>query len=163
MNTSHKLCISILLAGLACVASAAPPSLPHDEFMPPDRHGVRVDRPEQMLLQIDNYRITVASESRQVSVGRMQESSLWLFLEGHSLAAGSDRQKVHIGFVEAADTVPAARLDAVNQTLTLYYPLSYLQTLVHILNGPGPHFVQARMHGNGTVWADVHAGPISIK
>lgn len=160
MRTGDKVIISILLAGLACVVSAAPAGLPHDEFMPPDRHAIRQDRPDQVLMQVDNYRITAAIESRQVSVGRMQESSLWLFLEGRSVLTGDSLRQVRVGFVEAADNLPPARYDAASQLLTLYYPRGYLPTLTGILNGPGPHFVQARFHGNGTVWADIHAGPV---
>ena len=162
MGTGIKVLTSILLAALASVVAAAPQDLPHEEFMPPDRYAARQDRPEQLLLQIDNYRMTAASESRQGSTGRSQESSLWLFVEGRSLLRGGALRSVRIGFIDGAASLPPARHDQQAQTLTLYYPLSYLPALTGLLDGPGPHFVQARFYGNGTVWADIHAGPISV-
>jgi len=158
MGTGIKVLTSILLAALASVVAAAPQDLPHEEFMPPDRYAARQDRPEQLLLQIDNYRMTVASESRQGSTGRSQESSLWLFVEGRSLLRGGALRSVRIGFIDGAASLPPARHDQQAQTLTL----SYLPALTGLLDGPGPHFVQARFYGNGTVWADIHAGPISV-
>lgn len=162
MKITAKALTSILLAALAGVVVAAPLDLPHEEFMPPDRYAARQGRPEQLLLQIDSYRMTVANESRQGSTGRSQESSLWLFVEGRSLLRGGALRSVRIGFIDGAASLPPARHDQQAQTLTLYYPLSYLPAVTGLLDGPGPHFVQARFHGNGTVWADIHAGPISV-
>lgn len=161
MKVGVKVLTSILLGMLASVVAAAAPQLPHDEFMPPDRYAARQDRPEQLLLEVERYRLTVASESRQTGTSRTQESSLWLFIDGRSLLPGAQLAHVRIGFVDGPGSLPPARHEA--GTLTLYFPLGYLETVRGLLAGPGPHYVQARFHGNGTVWADVHAGSISVR
>lgn len=163
MKIGTKALTGLFLGMLTGVVSAAPPSLPHEEFMPPDRYAARQDRPEQMLLEVARYRLTIASESRQAGAGRIQESSLWLFIEGRSLVRGSQLDNVRVGFVEGTGTLPPARHEAATQTLTMYYPLSYLTSVLGLLEGPGPQFVQARFYGNGTVWADLHAGPIETR
>ncbi|MCO5787401.1 hypothetical protein DHB74_13630 [Pseudomonas sp. G11-1] len=163
MKIGTKVLTSILLGTLASVVAAASSPLPHEDFMPPDRYAARQDRPEQMLLEVDNYRLTIASESRQAGTGRTQESSLWLFIAGRSLLRGSQLDSVRVGFIDGPGSLPPARHEAATQTLTMYYPLSYLDTVRGLLEGPGPHFVQVRFYGNGTVWADIHAGPITVR
>lgn len=164
MRTATKACISILLAALASVVIAAPLSLPHDKFMPPDRNATRPDKPEQMLLEVESYRVSAGLESRQGSVGKVQQSSLWLFLEGRSLLPSNNAlRSVRVGFVEDANSLPPPRYEPDTQTLALFYPKDYFDVLSSLLANPGPHFVQARFYGNGTLWADIHAGPVSTR
>lgn len=164
MRTAIKACISILLATLASVVLAAPLSLPHDEFMPPDRNATRPDKPEQMLLEVENYRVSAGLESRQGPVGKLQQSSLWLFLDGRSLLRGNNAlRSVRVGFVEDAKVLPPPRYEPDTQTLALFYPMGYFDVLTALLASSGPHFVQARFYGNGTIWADIHAGPLSAR
>lgn len=163
MNVGAKALTSILLALLPSVVAAAALQLPHDEFMPPDRYAARQDRPEQLLLEVESYRLTVASESRRSGAGNTQQSAFWLFVEGRSLLPGAPLSQVRVGFVEGPGPVPPARHEPATQTLTIHYPQQYLETVRDLLAGPGPHYVQARFHGNGTVWADIHAGPITVR
>ncbi len=163
MRTAIKACTSILLAALASVVLAAAPGLPHDEFMPPDRYAVRQDRPEQLLLEVESHRLTAGVESRPAATGKAQEASLWLFLEGRSLVRGSSLRSVRVGFVGDAETLPPVRYEQNTQTLTLFYPMRYFTVLTSLLATSGPHYVQARFYANGTVWADIHSGPVSLR
>lgn len=163
MRTAIKACISILLAALISVGPAAAQGLAHDEFMPPDRYAARQDRPDQMLLEVQRHRLTVGVESRPAASGKTQEASLWLFLEGRALLQGSSMRSVRVGFVGDAESLPPARYEHNIHTLTLFYPMRYFPVVTSLLAAPGPHYVQARFYANGTVWADIHAGPVTAR
>lgn len=161
MRTIRHYFVGMLLSVLGSAVLANPVSLPHDEFMPEDVYGVRRDKPEQMLFQVEHYRLTVGTEQRpgatQVGTGH----GVWLLLEGRSLISGSPVRRAEISFVDVGARTRQTRLDSRSQTLHLSYPLSYLDTLLRVLDQASPSYVQARFHGNGTVWADVHGGPVS--
>jgi hypothetical protein len=61
--------------------------------MPADTYGLRVDRPEQILFEVRQYRLTLGSEARTGSAAAVQAGA-WVHLEGTSLVPGSDVLKI---------------------------------------------------------------------
>ena len=152
----------VMLAVLATPVAAEPVSLPHDEFLPPDVYGSRADRPEQVLFEVDAYRLTLGNETVPQAIPGAQGSSAWLFLEGRALVSGSPVERAQVNLIEAGGRVLPARLDRSSKTLTLYMPASRLDTLLKLFDRPGPHYVQARFYANGTIWSDIHSGPVRL-
>lgn len=161
MRVSARRLVSIILVILGTAPMANAVSLPHDEFMPADTYGQRVDRPEQILFEVRQYRLTLGSEARTGSAAAVQTGA-WVHLEGTSLVPGSDVSRARIVLIEPGARLRPAQLDAANATLVLYYPQPMLESLMQLLMGPGPQYVQGRFYGNGTVWADLHAGPVML-
>lgn len=132
--------------------------LPHDEYMPDDLYAARKDKPDQMLFEVQSYRLTLGTEYRPNALPSPQSNGVWVFLQGRSLISGSPVQQARIAFVDAGSRARPARLDSATQTLYIEYPQAHLDTLMRLLEGGGSAFVQARFYGNGTIWADVHGG-----
>ncbi|HSP30612.1 MAG TPA: hypothetical protein VLO13_01145 [Halomonas sp.] len=132
--------------------------LPHDQYMPDDLYAARKDKPDQMLFEVDSYRLTLGTEYRPNALPSPQSSGVWVFLQGRALVAGSPVNRARIAFVESGSRARPARLDPQTHTLHIEYPLAHLETLLRLLDGEAPAFVQARFYGNGTIWADVHGG-----
>lgn len=153
---------NMLLVAFSASLAAEPVRLPHDHFLPPDVYGSRQDRPEQVLFEIAEYRLTIGSETIPQAIPGAQASSAWLFLKGRSLADGNAIERAQVNLIEASGRMLPARLDRSTGTLMLYMPAARLDTLLTLLASPGPHFVQARFYANGTVWSDIHAGPVAI-
>lgn len=149
--------LSLLLAGLP--ALAAPVTLPHDDAMPVDLYNQRQDKPEQVLFEIQKYRVVVASEQRPGAAAGSTQANGFLLLQGRTLLPGSPVQRAEVRFVASGAALPPARLDARRQTLMLVYPESLLSVLLQQLNSPGVEYVQARFYGNGLVWGDIHSAP----
>lgn len=154
--------MAMLLAALGTAGAAEQVRLPHDEFLPPDVYGNRQDRPEQVLIEITGYRLTLGNETIPQAIPGAQGSSAWLFLEGRSLAEGNEVSRAQVNLIDAGGRVLPARLDRSSQTLMLYLPAAQLDTLMTLFSNPGPHYVQARFYANGTVWSDIHSGPVTI-
>ncbi|MEH6565635.1 MAG: hypothetical protein V7756_09970 [Halopseudomonas sp.] len=148
--------LSLLLL-LSPSAGAAPVILPHDEYMPADTSGLRQDKPEQILFQVEQYRLLFASEQRPGVASSAPEASSHLFLQGRSLLTSSPVQQAEVRFVPPGTALRPARLDGRTQTLLLTYPDSMLPVLLQQLSSPGAEFVQARFYGNGLIWADIHS------
>lgn len=161
MSPVVRTLLSIFLLMVCTAPSANPVTLPHDEFMPEDTYGLRADRPEQILFEIRQYRLTLGSEARAGSAPAVQQGA-WLHLEGVSLVSGSSVTRARVVLVEPGARLRPAQLDTRGGVLVLYYPQPALDSLLALLNGPGPHYVQGRFYGNGTVWADLHAGPVDL-
>lgn len=161
MRISARCLVSIILAMLGTAPMANAVSLPHDEFMPEDVYGLRVDRPEQILIEILQYRLILGTEARTGSAAAVQPGA-WLHLEGRSLVPESTVTRARIILLETGSRLRPAHLDGRTGVLTLYYPQAMLEALLQLLAGPGPHYVQGRFYGNGTVWADLHAGPVAL-
>ncbi|HDZ55942.1 MAG TPA: hypothetical protein ENI17_16585 [Pseudomonas xinjiangensis] len=163
MSVDRKSLVGLFFALLCTASMAGPVTLEHDEFMPEDVYGLRTDKPDQMLFQISSYRLTIGSEARPGGLNDALAAGVWLFAEGRSLAEGSPVRQAQIEFLNPGSRPRPARLDPATQTLFLYYPLAYLETVLSLIDAPGPAYVQARFYGNGTIWADLHAGPIELK
>lgn len=161
MPVGIRTLVSIALTVLCSAPMANTISLPHDEFMPEDVYGLRVDRPEQILFEVRQYRLTLGTESRTGSASAIQAGA-WLHLEGGSLVSGSPVARARVVLIEQGARMRPAQLDARSGTLILYLPQSMFDALLGLLTGPGPHYVQGRFYGNGTVWADLHAGPVHL-
>lgn len=158
MSLGSRILISILLALLSSAPMANTLGLPHDQYMPDDLYAARRDKPDQMLFEVEKYRVTLGTEFRPNALPAPQSSGVWVFLEGRSLIAGSPVHQARIAFVEPGSRARPARLDSQSQTLYIEYPLAHLDTLMRLLEQAKPAFVQARFYGNGTIWADVHGG-----
>lgn len=153
-----RLC-GLLTLLLSASALAAPVTLLHDEYMPADIYGQRQDKPEQILFQVDEYRLLFASEQRPGAVSSAPEAGSVLFLQGRSLLPGNPVARAEVRFVPQGSTLRPARLDGRSQTLMLVYPESMLPVLLQQLQTPGAEYVQARFYGNGLIWGDIHSAP----
>lgn len=160
ITPAYLLGLVLLCPGLAF--SADPVRLAHDEFLPADVYGSRQDRPDQVLFEIASYRLTLGNETIPQAIPGAQGSIAWLFLEGRSMVSGNSVSKAQVNFVEAEGRMLPGRLDQSSQTLMLYLPSARLDTLLGVLSKPGPHYVQARFYANGTVWSDIHSGPVPV-
>lgn len=158
MTVNSRMLVSILLGLLCSAPMASTLGLPHDQYMPDDLYAARQDKPDQMLFEVESYRITLGTEYRPNALPAPQSTGVWVFLEGRSLIAGSPVRQARIAFVEAGSRARPARLESKTQSLLIEYPLTHLDTLMRLLERTGPTFVQARFYGNGTIWADVHGG-----
>lgn len=158
MSKGSRVIISILLSLLCSAPMANTLGLPHDQYMPEDLYAARQDKPDQMLFEVQSYRLTLGTEYRPNTLPAPQSSGVWVFLEGRTLIAGSPVHQARIAFVEVGSKARQARLDSNTQTLHIEYPLAHLDTLMRLLENGSPTFVQARFYGNGTIWADVHSG-----
>ncbi|KAA0692401.1 hypothetical protein DT594_15685 [Halopseudomonas laoshanensis] len=158
MSIGSKALVSILLALLSSAPMANTLGLPHDQYMPDDLYAARQDKPDQMLFEVDSYRLTLGTEYRPNALPSPQSAGVWVFVQGRSLIAGSPVHQARIAFVDAGSKARPARLEPDTQTLLIEYPVAYMQTLMRLLDGDAPAFVQARFYGNGTIWADVHGG-----
>ncbi|UAW97900.1 hypothetical protein KEM63_14020 [Halopseudomonas nanhaiensis] len=154
--------LGALLVALASPAMAEQVRLPHDEFLPPDVYGSRQDRPDHVLFQVTAYRLTLGSETIPQAIPGVQGSSAWLFLDGHSLVDGNPIDRAQVNLIEAGGRMLPARLDRSSNTLMLFMPAAQLDTLLTLFASPGPHYVQARFYANGTVWSDIHSGPVKL-
>jgi hypothetical protein len=161
MRISFRYLVSIMLAFLCSTPMANTVTLPHDEFMPEDLFGLRTDRPDQILFEVRQYRLTLGTEARAGNSPAVQAGA-WLYLDGVSLVSGSAVGSARVVLLEPGARLRPAQLDGRSGTLVLYYPQSMLEALLSLLSGPGPHYVQGRFYGNGTVWADLHAGPVPL-
>tara|TARA_R110000751_G_scaffold292573_1_gene399892 strand:- start:717 stop:1211 length:495 start_codon:yes stop_codon:yes gene_type:complete len=151
------LSLSLLLASLP--ALAAPVTLPHDEAMPADIYNQRQDKPEQVLFEVQEYRVVFASEQRPAAGSSSTQANSFLLLQGRTLLPGSPVQRAEVRFVASGAVLLPARLDARRQTLMLVYSESMLPVLLQQLNSPGAEYVQARFYGNGLIWGDIHSAP----
>lgn len=158
MSTVYKAFFSILLLFVCSAPMANASGLPHDEYMPADLYGSRQDRPDQMLFEVERYRVTLGLEHRPGALPNPHSAGAWIFLRGRPLIDGSPVTQARISFAEPGSRPRPARLDAESQTLELQYPAGYFDYLLRLLEADRPSYVQARFYGNGTVWADVHAG-----
>jgi len=154
-----RLIAGMMAALLSTCVLSAPVSLPHDEYMPADIYGLRQDKPEQILFQVDQYRLLFASEQRPGPASSSPEAGGLLFLQGRSLLPGNPVERAEVRFVPAGGTLRPARLDGRSQTLMLVYPESMLAVLLQQLQAPGAEYVQARFYGNGLIWGDIHSAP----
>lgn len=155
-----RLFSGLMVALLSSCVLAAPVTLPHDEYMPADIYGLRQDKPEQILFQVDQYRLLFASEQRPgTAASSSLEAGSVLFLQGRSLLAGNPVERAEVRFVPAGSALRPARLDGRSQTLMLVYPESMLAVLLQQLQTPGAEYVQARFYGNGLIWGDIHSAP----
>ncbi|MBA6420508.1 hypothetical protein ACS8E9_08105 [Pseudomonas neustonica] len=152
-----RLCVLIALAIISCYTLAAPVTLPHDEYMPADVYSLRQDKPEQILFQVEQYRVLFATEQRPGVVSSTPEASSLLFLQGRSLLPGAAITRAQVSFVPPGVTLRPAQLDGRSQTLMLMYPESMLPLLLQQLESPGAEYVQARFYGNGLIWGDIHS------
>tara|TARA_R110000764_G_scaffold61741_6_gene131643 strand:- start:5452 stop:5931 length:480 start_codon:yes stop_codon:yes gene_type:complete len=144
-------------------ALASPVTLPHDEYMPADIYGQRQDKPEQILFQVEQYRLMFASEQRPGPTSSVPETGSVLFVQGRSLLPGNPVVRAEVRFIPQSSTLRPARLDGRSQTLMLVYPESMLPVLLRQLETPGAEYVQARFYGNGLIWGDIHSAPSSAK
>jgi len=154
---SPVLALSLLLASLS--ALAAPVTLPHDDAMPADLYNQRQDKPEQVLFEVQEYRVVFASEQRPGTAASSTQANSFLLLQGRTLLPGSPVQRAEVRFVASGAALPPTRLDARRQTLMLVYPESMLPVLLQQLSSPGAEYVQARFYGNGLIWGDIHSAP----
>lgn len=160
MTYRSKGLFSILLI-LACSAPMASPIvLPHDLALPDDLHGVRQDKPDQMLFQVEGYSLTLGTEYRANTSPGSQDSGIWMRLAGQSLIHGSPVRQARISFTEPGVRARPARIDPPSQTLHMSMPVGQLELVLRLLEGSRPVYVQARFYGNGTVWTDVHTDPV---
>ena len=152
-----RLGLLLALAMMCCELSAAPVSLPHDEYMPPDVYGLRQDKPEQILFQVEQYRVLFATEQRPGVVSSAPQASSQLFLQGRSLLPGGAIERALVSFVPAGEALRPAQLDGRSQTLLLMYPDTMREALLRQLESPGAEYVQGRFYGNGLIWGDIHS------
>lgn len=158
MSNGTRALVSILLVWLCSAPLASAQGLLHDEYLPDDLYAARQDRPDQMLFEVQRYRMTLGTEYRPNALPAPQSAGVWVFLEGRSLIQGSPVRQARIAFVDNGTRPRPARLDAKSQTLYIEYPQVHLEALLRLLDAPRPAYVQARFYGNGTIWADVHGG-----
>lgn len=144
---------------LALPLAAASVSLPHDEYLPEDVYGQRVDRPEQVLFEVQRYSLTVGSELRPGARPNEAQTTVSLLLDGRSLLPGSLVQRARLQFADGAGGQRGARLAEGGTLLLIHYPLALLPTIRQMLDSPGKDYVQGRFYGNGLIWADLHSEP----
>lgn len=144
---------------LALPLAAAPVSLLHDEYLPEDIYGQRLDRPEQVLFEVQRYSLTVGSELRPGARPNEAQAGISLLLEGPSLLPGSPVQRARLQFSDGAGGQRGARLVEAGTLLLINYPQAMLPIIRQMLDSPGKDYVQGRFYGNGLIWADVHSEP----
>lgn len=152
-----RLCALIALVVASGSSLAAPVTLPHDEYMPADIYSLRQDKPEQVLFQVEQYRVLFATEQRPGVVSSAPEATSLLFLQGRSLLPGVTMTRAQVSFVPPGAALRPAQLDGRSQTLMLMYPESMLPLILQQLESPGAEYVQARFYGNGLTWGDIHS------
>lgn len=145
---------------LALPLAAAPVALPHDEYLPEDLYGQRVDRPEQVLFEVQRYSLTIGSELRPGARPNDAQAGVSMLLQGRSLLPGSPVQRARLYFADGPGGQRGARLVDDGTLLVINYPLALLPAIRQMLDSPGKDYVQGRFYGNGLIWADMHSEPV---